>query len=404
MSSKRGGERVLESRHLIALFLGVVLLCCVFFTLGYVMGKTQYGNTPVQAASLESAPRSLPARDAKAPAQPAVSPEWDFYTAKKTTDVPLNSKRSGSSTSSATRPSVVPSVPADDSTPAAANSQPTTHVVPQPARASYAPPPARFRAPRMSRNAVVLQVAALRHESDALALADVLQQKGFPVAPAGSKFPLTTIVGVAADVKRLSLREGPPPEMYVAYTQKVWPSLLTMDVVLRTAQDSASVAASARNTIRAIDSDLPLANVKPLAEIVSDSMTQPRFVMLLIAAFGALALLLAMIGMYGVISYSVAQRTQEIGIRVALGAQRRTIFQMILGQGARLAAFGIAIGLLAASGVTRVMGSFLYGVTATDPLTFAIVSVLLLGLTLLACYVPARRAMKVDPMVALRYE
>jgi predicted permease len=227
---------------------------------------------------------------------------------------------------------------------------------------------------------------------------------GKQVAPAGSKFPLTTIVGVAADVKRISLREGPPPEMYVAYTQKVWPSLLTMDVVLRTAQDPASVASSARNAIHSIDPDLPLANVKPLAEIVSDSMTQPRFVMLLIAAFGALALLLAMIGMYGVVSYSVAQRTQEIGIRVALGAQRRGILQMILGQGARLAVVGIAIGLLAAFAVTRVMGSFLYGVTATDPLTFAIVSVLLLGLTLLACYVPARRAMKVDPMVALRYE
>ena len=227
---------------------------------------------------------------------------------------------------------------------------------------------------------------------------------GKQLAPAGSKFPLTTVVGVAADVKRLSLREPPPPEMYVAYTQKVWPSLLTMDVVLRTVQDPAAVAASARNTIHSIDPDLPLANLKPLAEIVSDSMTQPRFVMLLIAAFGGLALLLAMVGMYGVISYSVAQRTQEIGIRVALGAQRRSIFGMIVGLGARLAALGIAIGLAAALAATRVMGSFLYGVTATDPLTFAIVSVLLLGLTLLACYIPARRAMKVDPMVALHYE
>jgi cell division septation protein DedD len=176
MSSKRGGERVLESRHLIALFLGVVLLCCVFFTLGYVMGKTQYGNTPVQAASLDSAPKPLSARDAKAPAQPPASPEWDFYTAKKTTDVPLNSKRSASSTPSTT----APSAPADDFAAASASSQPATRAASQPARASYAPPPARFRAPRMSRNAVVLQVAALRHESDALALADVLQQKGFP--------------------------------------------------------------------------------------------------------------------------------------------------------------------------------------------------------------------------------
>lgn len=179
-STRRGGERVLESRHLIALFLGVVLLCCVFFTLGYVMGKTQYGNTPVQAASLDSAPKPLPARDTRAPAQPAASPEWDFYTAKKTTDVPLNSKHSAKSAASTPAPSVTPSAPADDSASIPANSQPPTRASSQPARASYAPPPSRFRAPRMSRNAVVLQVAALRHESDALALADALQQKGFP--------------------------------------------------------------------------------------------------------------------------------------------------------------------------------------------------------------------------------
>jgi cell division protein FtsN len=181
MSSKRGGERVLESRHLIALFLGVVLLCCVFFTLGYVMGKTQYGNTPVQAASLENAPKPLSAHDAKTTAQPAASPEWDFYTAKKTTDVPLKSPRSANSTpSSATPSALAPSAPADNSAPAAANSHPATRAASQPVRSSYSPPPARFRAPRMSRNAIVLQVAALRHESDALALADVLQQKGFP--------------------------------------------------------------------------------------------------------------------------------------------------------------------------------------------------------------------------------
>lgn len=186
MSSKRG-ERVLESRHLIALFLGVVLLCCVFFTLGYVMGKTQYVNSPVQAASLENSPKPSSARDAKtAPAQPAASPEWDFYTEKKTTDVPLKPSRPTSSVSSAP-PAPVES-PATDSAPV--NPQPVAHSAPAPP-SSRTLPPSRYRAPRMSRNAIVLQVAALRHEGDALALADVLQQKGFPafvITPASDAF------------------------------------------------------------------------------------------------------------------------------------------------------------------------------------------------------------------------
>lgn len=184
MSSKRG-ERVLESRHLIALFLGVVLLCCVFFTLGYVMGKTQYVNSPVEAASLETAPKSSAASGAKTPAnQPAASPEWDFYTEKKNTDVPLKPSHS--------TPSATPATPASESdvapaplNPKRASSKPASD------RAASAPPPARFRAPRLSRNAIVLQVAALRHEGDALALADALQQKGFPafvITPSSDPF------------------------------------------------------------------------------------------------------------------------------------------------------------------------------------------------------------------------
>lgn len=227
---------------------------------------------------------------------------------------------------------------------------------------------------------------------------------GKQIAPAGAAFPLATIVGVASDVKRVSIRESPPPEMYVPYTQKVWPSLLSMDVILRTAQDPASVSASARAAIQSVDPDLPIANVRTLASIVSKSMTEPVFAALLLAAFGVLALLLAAIGMYGVISYSVVQRTQEIGVRMALGAGPCDVFRMVLGQGARLAVLGIAIGLVAALVATRVMHSFLYGVRATDPLTFAGVSLLLLAIALLACYAPARRAMRIDPMVAVRYE
>ncbi len=227
---------------------------------------------------------------------------------------------------------------------------------------------------------------------------------GKQIAPRGRVFPMTTIVGIAADVKRISLRESPPPEMYVPYTQKVWPSLLTMDVVLRTAQDPAAAATSVRKAVHAVDPDLPVANMRTMNDLVSESIAQPRFTVLLLAAFGGLALLLAAVGMYGVISYNVTQRTQEIGIRVALGAQRRDVMQLILIQGARLALVGVAIGLLAAFGLTRLMVSLLYGITATDPFTFVAVAVLLTLAAMLASYIPARRAVKVDPMVALRYE
>lgn len=227
---------------------------------------------------------------------------------------------------------------------------------------------------------------------------------GRQVGPGTTRFPLLTIVGVVPDVKHTSLREETAPEMYMLYNQKPWPSMLEMRVALRTKADPASVTETVRENIHAIDPDLPLARVATLTTLVDDSMSQPRFSVLLLGSFGALALLLASIGMYGVISYSVLQRTQEIGIRMALGAQRRKVFGMVLGQGARLAGLGIAIGLVAALGVTRLMASFLYGVRPTDPLTFAGVSLLLLGIALLACYLPARRAMRVDPMVALKYE
>lgn len=227
---------------------------------------------------------------------------------------------------------------------------------------------------------------------------------GKQIAPKDPAYPLATIVGIAADVKHLSLRDAPSPGMYVPYTQKIWTPLLTMNVILRTAQDPASIAASAREAIHSVDPDLPIANVKTLDNIVDDSMAQPLFAVLLLGAFGGLAILLVAVGMYGVVSYSVAQRTQEIGIRMALGAQRRNVLQSVLGQGGRLAAVGIVTGLVVAIGVTRLMSSFLYGVGATDPLTFAGVATLLAIVALAACYIPARRAMKVDPMIALRYE
>jgi putative ABC transport system permease protein len=224
------------------------------------------------------------------------------------------------------------------------------------------------------------------------------------VGPGSPKYPLATIVGIVADVKHLSLREQAEPEMYVPYTQKVWPSLSTMDVVLRSKSDPAFLQASVQEAVHAVDADLPLAKVAPLAHLVDESVAQPKFSMLALASFGVLAMVLASIGMYGVISYSVMQRTQEIGVRIAMGASRRDVFAMILGQGARLAGLGIAMGLMGALAATRMMASFLYGVQANDPATYVGVSALLIGVAMFACYLPARRATRVDPMVALRNE
>jgi ABC-type antimicrobial peptide transport system permease subunit len=180
--------------------------------------------------------------------------------------------------------------------------------------------------------------------------------------------------------------------------------MLGLDIALRTTADPESAIGAARAAIHALDPDLPVANITTLTAIVDTSLAQPRFSMLLLACFGALALLLASIGMYGVVSYSVMQRTREIGIRMALGAHRRSVFGMVLAQGIRLAGIGMAIGLIAALALTRMMVAFLYGVKAFDPLTFGSVSLFLLAVTLLACYLPARSAMRVDPMVALRDE
>jgi predicted permease len=223
------------------------------------------------------------------------------------------------------------------------------------------------------------------------------QQVGLPI----KSFNMT-IVGVVANVKHQSLREVPGPEMYVPYTQDPWPSMLTMHVAVRTKGEPAAMTAAVRAAVRSIDPDLPIARVATLVSIVDDAMAQPRFSMLLVGGFGALALLLACVGLYGAISYSVTSRTPELGIRLALGAKPRTVLAMVLAEGARAAAAGMAIGLVVAIVVLRAMTRFLYGIEATDPLTFAFVSVALMGAALLACYVPARRATRVDPLLALR--
>jgi predicted permease len=222
-----------------------------------------------------------------------------------------------------------------------------------------------------------------------------------------TKIPVRTIIGVVANIKHASLREQPDPEMFVPYTQneiRTWPSMQTMQFAVRTRTDQTTITESVRQAVHAVDPDLPVAKFTTLAILVDRSMTADRFSMLLVGSFGLLALILASVGMYGVISYSVMQRTPEIGVRIALGAQPTQIFVMILRQASRLAVAGIAIGLIAALGATRLMARFLYGVQPADLITFTAVSLLLASVAFLACYVPARRAMKVDPMIALRYE
>jgi putative ABC transport system permease protein len=164
------------------------------------------------------------------------------------------------------------------------------------------------------------------------------------------------------------------------------------------------MTAAVQREIQAIDPDLPAFAVKPMSEVVSDSVSDPRFNLLVFGAFAGLALVLATVGIYGVISYSVTQRTREMGIRIAIGASPREVVLMVVKQGAMLGLIGIAIGLAAAFALTRMVSSLLFGVTATDPFTFGCVATLLMTVALLASLLPARRASKVDPIVALRYE
>jgi putative ABC transport system permease protein len=213
-----------------------------------------------------------------------------------------------------------------------------------------------------------------------------------------------TIVGIVADVKHLSLNEESGPEMYVPFTQKPYPSMLTMHFALRAHAGGATLTQDLRDVVHSLDPCVPIAKVSTLDTIVGNSVAARRFSTLLLAAFAAVALLLAACGMYGVISCSVTQRTREIGIRAALGAERRSVLGLVVGHGARLAGVGIVIGLAAAAAVTRLIAGFLYGVRPIDPFTFTFVTLLLIAVALLACYIPARRAARIDPMIALRHE
>jgi len=214
------------------------------------------------------------------------------------------------------------------------------------------------------------------------------------------KFP-REIVGVVGDTKA-SLDAEPEQQMYVPYAQDSgWSG---MSLVIRTSGDPLNTAAAARSEIRALDKGIPVFNVKTMNDVLATSVAPQRMSMLLLTAFAGVALLLAMIGIYGVTAYYVTQRTQEIGIRIALGAQVGDVMKLVLKNGMVLAIVGVALGLAGAFAVTRLMSSLLFGVKPTDAFTFAAVSVCLLATALLASYIPARRATKVDPLVALRYE
>jgi len=209
------------------------------------------------------------------------------------------------------------------------------------------------------------------------------------------------IIGVVGDSKYLSLGEESRPYMFFPFQQNSWP---VMTLLVRADGNPKNLIAAIRKEVKTLDDNLPPFNVVTLAENIDISLFPARFGALLLGGFGMLALVLATVGIYGVMNYSVSQRTHEIGIRMALGAQVNNVLKLVVGQGMLLALIGVAVGLVAAFAATRVVKNLLYGVSTTDLATFAVITLLLFVVALMACYVPARRATKVDPLVALRYE
>jgi putative ABC transport system permease protein len=209
------------------------------------------------------------------------------------------------------------------------------------------------------------------------------------------------IIGVVGDVHQLGLDTAPEPTVYWPHSELV---MSGMTILVRTSSDPLALLATIRFQVQQLDPELPMAAVATMDQLLAESLSRSRFTMLLLGIFAVVAVVLAAIGIYGLIAYSITQRTHELGIRIALGAQRRDVFRLVLVQGTRLTFLGLAIGMLAALALSRLLRTLLYGVSATDPITFAGVAGLLGVVALLACFIPARRATRVDPMVALRYE
>ena len=216
--------------------------------------------------------------------------------------------------------------------------------------------------------------------------------------------PMCTVAGVVANVHQNGFAKNAPLAIYMPNTQAPVFLLSAAAFVVRTEADPQTLASTFRRELQGIDKELPLYDVRTMEQLASRSVSEPRFNMVLLAIFAGLALALASIGIYGVMAYSVAERTREIGIRMAMGAQAEDVVKLVLKQGTLLIAIGVCLGLASAFALTRVISNLLFGVSATDPLTFAAIALLLGAVALIACYIPARRAAKVDPMVALRYE
>jgi putative ABC transport system permease protein len=202
-------------------------------------------------------------------------------------------------------------------------------------------------------------------------------------------------------VRQESLTREPTPELYLPNTQGL---IAGMTLVVKTDSDPSAFANAVRAQVLALDGEQPVSHVQTLRQYVTEATAQTRSLMLLLLALAVLALMLVALGIYGVISYSVTQRTRELGIRMALGARAADVLRLVLGQGLKLTLLGLLIGLAGAAALTRLMTNLLYGVSANDPAAFIFVTLFLAAVAVLACYVPARRATKVDPMIALRHE
>jgi len=247
---------------------------------------------------------------------------------------------------------------------------------------------------------VVNQAMVRRYFPDGSAMGKHVQIGATPT----NQIPFMEIVGIVGDVKQ-SLATDPQAEMYLPIRQAdAMLPIFSLSIVLRTQGDPRTEISSLRSAIHDLDPNQPVEKIRTMQENISSSVTEPRFRTVLLGIFAMSALLLSVIGLYGLMAYSVSQRVHEIGIRMTLGAQKRDVMWMIVGQGMLLTLLGVGIGSAAAVLLTKLLVRFLYGVSATDPVTFAAVSLVLLVVALLACYLPARRATKVDPMIALRYE
>jgi len=226
----------------------------------------------------------------------------------------------------------------------------------------------------------------------------------------GKDNPDAEIVGVVAHVKHFGLDAVEPiqPQLYLPFNQapnEALPSMAPrMSLIIRTQSDPLNLTAAVRRQVQTLDPNQPVYNVSSMDQVIDQSLGAQRLSMSLLTFLASLALMLAAVGIYGVMSYTVTQRAHEIGIRMAIGAQRRDVFKLVMRKGMALVLIGVGLGLLGAFALTRLMASMLFNVEPTDPFTFISIGILLIGVALLACYIPGRRATKVDPLVALRYE